>query len=63
MSATEAYTWAIRMGIAKEQARAVLPEGNTHTRLYMTGTLYDRGCTSATYEVETALKKSVQKLQ
>ena len=38
-AATEAYTWAIRMGIAKEQARAVLPEGNTHTRLYMTGTL------------------------
>ncbi len=38
-AATEAYTWAVRMGIAKEQARAVLPEGNTHTRLYMTGTL------------------------
>jgi len=36
---TEAYKWAISMGIAKEQARAVLPEGNTHSRLYMTGTL------------------------
>ena len=35
----EAYTWAVRNGIAKEQARAVLPEGNTQSRLYMNGTL------------------------
>jgi thymidylate synthase (FAD) len=35
----EAYTWAISNGIAKEQARAVLPEGNTESRLYMNGTL------------------------
>ncbi len=35
----EAYTWAINNGIAKEQARAVLPEGNTESRLYMNGTL------------------------
>ena len=35
----EAYEWAINNGIAKEQARAVLPEGNTKTRLYMNGTL------------------------
>jgi thymidylate synthase (FAD) len=35
----EAYDWAIENGIAKEQARAVLPEGNTKTRLYMNGTL------------------------
>ena len=35
----EAYDWAIANGIAKEQARAVLPEGNTKTRLYMNGTL------------------------
>ncbi len=35
----EAYTWAIQNGIAKEQARAVLPEGNTESRLYMNGTL------------------------
>jgi thymidylate synthase (FAD) len=34
-----AYDWAIENGIAKEQARAVLPEGNTMTRLYMNGTL------------------------
>jgi thymidylate synthase (FAD) len=34
-----AYDWAIRNGIAKEQARAVLPEGLTNSRLYMAGTL------------------------
>ena len=37
--AKETYDWAIRAGIAKEQARVVLPEGNTKTRLYMNGTL------------------------
>ena len=37
--ATEAYNWAIENGIAKEQARSVLPEGNTVSRLYMNGTL------------------------
>jgi thymidylate synthase (FAD) len=37
--AKNAYDWAIRNGIAKEQARAVLPEGNTRSRLYMNGTL------------------------
>ena len=35
----ETYTWAIANGIAKEQARAILPEGNTVSRLYMNGTL------------------------
>jgi len=35
----EAYTWAVSNGIAKEQARCVLPEGNTESRLYMNGTL------------------------
>ena len=34
-----AYKWAIDNGIAKEQARAVLPEGNTVSRMYMNGTL------------------------
>lgn len=34
-----AYTWAINNGIAKEQARCVLPEGNTTSKLYMNGTL------------------------
>ena len=38
-SAKELYTWAIENGIAKEQARAVLPEGNTMSRLYVNGTL------------------------
>ena len=35
----EAYKWAIDNGIAKEQARAVLPEGLIESRLYMNGTL------------------------
>lgn len=35
----EVYDWALNNGIAKEQARAVLPEGNTETTLYMAGTL------------------------
>lgn len=35
----EVYEWAIDNGIAKEQARAVLPEGNTVSRLYMNGTI------------------------
>ena len=34
-----AYTWALEHGIAKEQARAVLPEGNTKSRMYVNGTL------------------------
>jgi len=37
--AKDAYEWAILNGIAKEQARAVLPEGLTVSRLYMNGTL------------------------
>ena len=36
---TKTYDWAIANGIAKEQARAILPEGNTVSRLYMNGTL------------------------
>ncbi len=38
-AAKEAYTWAVTNGIAKEQARAVLPEGNMGSRLYMQGTI------------------------
>lgn len=34
-----AYNWAIMNGIAKEQARCVLPEGNTVSKVYMNGTL------------------------
>jgi thymidylate synthase (FAD) len=36
---SDVYDWAIRNGIAKEQARAVLPEGLTRSRMYMNGTL------------------------
>ena len=38
-AARKAYTWAINNGIAKEQARAVLPEGIMESKLYMNGTL------------------------
>lgn len=37
--AMTAYKWALENGIAKEQARSVLPEGMTKSRLYMNGTL------------------------
>lgn len=39
IEARKAYRWAIENGIAKEQARAVLPEGLTMSRMYMNGTL------------------------
>ena len=39
LRAKQAYQWAIDNGIAKEQARVVLPEGLTVSRLYMNGTL------------------------
>ena len=35
----ESYLWALENGIAKEQARAILPEGMTVSRMYMNGTL------------------------
>jgi thymidylate synthase (FAD) len=38
-AAKDAYSWAVEHGIAKEQARAVLPEGNTVSRMYMNGSL------------------------
>ena len=38
-AAENAYAWAVSSGIAKEQARAVLPEGITKSRLYMNGTV------------------------
>ena len=38
-AAKNAYEWAIENGIAKEQARAVLPEGNTVSRVYVNGTI------------------------
>ena len=39
LKAKQAYDWAIDNGIAKEQARAVLPEGNTKSKLYANGTI------------------------
>lgn len=39
--ASTAYQWALGQGIAKEQARALLPEGLTPSRMYMHGTLRD----------------------
>ncbi len=39
IASQQAYNWALDNGIAKEQARAVLPEGITTSRLYMQGTL------------------------
>lgn len=39
LRARQAYDWAIKNGIAKEQARVVLPEGLTISKLYMNGTL------------------------
>lgn len=38
-ASTQAYNWAVSNGIAKEQARAVLPEGNMKSRLYVQGTI------------------------
>ena len=38
-TSVEVYNWALKAGIAKEQARAVLPEGNTESVLYMAGSL------------------------
>jgi thymidylate synthase (FAD) len=38
-TALKAYSWALEHGVAKEQARAVLPEGMTVSRMYMNGTL------------------------
>tara|TARA_B100000035_G_scaffold60736_1_gene48970 strand:- start:70 stop:549 length:480 start_codon:yes stop_codon:yes gene_type:complete len=38
-AAMKAYDWAIENGIAKEQARCVLPEGNTASKLYVNGTI------------------------
>lgn len=38
-NAKDAYTWALNNGIAKEVARKVLPEGNTNSRLYMSGSV------------------------
>lgn len=54
--ANEAYQWALSSGIAKEQARALLPEGLTMSRMYMQGTLRSW----VTY-LQTRLDPSTQK--
>jgi thymidylate synthase (FAD) len=38
-ASAEAYLWALQNGIAKEQARCVLPEGNTVSKMFVHGTL------------------------
>jgi len=54
--AKENYLWAISKGIAKEQARAVLPEGNTLTRMYVNGNIR-----SWIHYLESRLDPSTQK--
>ena len=54
--AQSAYRWALSKGIAKEQARALLPEGLTSSRMYMSGTLRSW----VTY-LQTRLDPSTQK--
>jgi len=63
-----AYQWALDNGIAKEQARAVLPEGLTETRLYMKGSLrswlhyFEVRCGPDTQEEHRAIAKEAQKI-
>ena len=59
LQAVKAYNWAIEMGIAKEQARAVLPEGLTESRLLTE--LSEAGCITLTYERKMVRKKSIWK--
>jgi thymidylate synthase (FAD) len=55
-NAKEAYEWAIENGIAKEQARCILPEGMTPSTLYMNGTLR-----SWIHYLEIRMSKETQK--
>ena len=57
----EAYKWAVDNGIAKEQARAVLPEGIMESRLYMNGTLRS-WVHFIEHAVAMAHKKNIKKL-
>lgn len=54
--AKEAYQWAIAHGIAKEQARVVLPEGLTKSRMYMSGSLR-----SWLHYIDVRIKNGTQK--
>jgi len=68
-TAKMAYEWAIDNGIAKEQARAVLPEGNTVSKLYVNGTIRswihyvelrsDNGTQKEHMELATAIAKAI----
>lgn len=68
-AAKETYKWAIDNGIAKEQARAVLPEGNTVSKLYVNGTIRswihyvelrsDNGTQKEHMELATAIAKAI----
>jgi thymidylate synthase (FAD) len=55
-TAMDSYKWAIENGIAKEQARAVLPEGITLSKMYMNGTLR-----SWVHYIELRSEKGTQK--
>ena len=65
----QVYKWAIDNGIAKEQARAVLPEGNTVSKLYVNGTIRswihyvelrsDNGTQKEHMELATAIAKAI----
>ena len=55
-AAQKTYRWALDHGIAKEQARAVLPEGLTMSRMYMNGTLR-----SWVHYIQLRTDKSTQK--
>lgn len=71
-AAKEAYQWAIDHDIAKEQARSVLPEGNTVSKLYMNGTLRSwihyielrsaNGTQKEHMEVARAIAKAISKI-
>ena len=54
--AEQNYKWAVENGIAKEQARCVLPEGNTLTRMYVNGTIR-----SWIHYLEVRLEEGTQK--
>lgn len=71
-AAKEAYEWAIDNGIAKEQARAVLPEGNTVSKLYVNGTIRswihyvelrsDNGTQKEHMELAKAIAKAITRI-
>jgi len=68
----QVYKWAIDNGIAKEQARAVLPEGNTVSKLYVNGTIRswihyvelrsDNGTQKEHMELATAIAESITQI-